>query len=105
MYGIFLIVSLVGFGLFMMLNTGAIWFYFEMIQMLFDAEQTTIQTIAKFTTALLTVLALSVTLSLYVIGMGLLYFTLREIQEATGLKKRIQSIGKKRRAFGLEVET
>jgi len=50
------------------------------------------------------VLVLSVTLSLYVIGMGLLYFTLREIQEATGLKERIQLIGKKRRAFGLEVE-
>jgi len=104
MYGIFIIVTLVGFGLFMMLNTGAIWFYFEMIQMLFDAEQTTIQTISKCISAFLTMLALSATLSLYVIGMGLLYFTLREIQEATGLKERIQSIGKKRRAFGLEVE-
>ncbi len=104
MYGIFLIVSLVGFGLFMMLNTGAIWFYFEMVQMLFDAEQTTIQTIARWVTAFLTIFILNVTLSLYVIGMGLLYFTLREIQEASGLKERIQSIGKKRRAFGLEVE-
>ncbi len=104
MYGIFLLVSLVGFGLFMMLNTGALWFYFEMVQMLFHTEQTTIQTLAKWTTAFLMILAFSVTLSLYVIGMGLLYFTLREIQEATGLKERIQSIGKKRRAFGLEVE-
>ena len=105
MYGVFLIVSLVGFGLFMMLNTGAIWFYFEMIQMLFDAEQTTIQTLAKWITAFLMILVFSVTVSLYVIGMGLLYFTLREIQEATGLKERIQSIGKKRRAFGLEIES
>jgi len=104
MYGIFLIVSLVGLGLFMMLNTGAIWFYFEMVQMLFDAEQSTIQALAKGMTAFLMILVFSATLSLYVIGMGLLYFTLREIQEAAGLKERILSIGKKRRAFGLEVE-
>jgi len=47
----------------------------------------------------------NVVIPLIFISMGLLYFSLLEIKEAHGLKERIASLGKKRRAFGLEVES
>lgn len=104
MYGLFLIISMISFAFFILLNSSVVWFYFEVVQWNFDANTSTIAVVAKWFTLFLIVFIFNLVIPLIFISMGLLYFSLLEIKEAHGLKERIASLGKKRRAFGLEVE-
>jgi len=104
MYGLFLIISLVSLAFFVLINTSVVWFYFEVIQWNFDAETSTLAAITKWFSIFLIIFISNIVIPLIIISMGLLYFSLLEVKEAGGLMERIASLGKKRRAFGLEVE-
>lgn len=104
MYGLFFIISLVSLAFFILINTSIVWFYFEVIQWNFDAETSTLAAITKWFSIFLIIFIANIVIPLIIISMGLLYFSLLEVKEAGGLMERIASLGKKRRAFGLEVE-
>lgn len=104
MYGLFLIISLVSLAFFALINTSVVWFYFEVIQWNFDAETSTVSTVAKWFSMFLIIFIANIVIPLIIISMGLLYYSLLEVKEAGGLMERIALLGEKRRAFGLEVE-
>ena len=104
MYGLFLLTMLVALASFLLINSTVVWFYFEVIQWNVVADKSTMETAAGLFAAGTTMFIFNIIFPLVIAGMGFLYFTLKEIKEANGLMQRIDNLGKKRRAFGLEME-
>ncbi len=105
MYGLSLITLLVTIAVFLLVNSTILWFYFEVIQWNFDVEKSTMKVVAELFTATTSMFMFNIILPLIIVSMGLLYFSLKEAKEANGLMERIENLGTKRRAFGLETES
>lgn len=102
--GVFLTVALLAFFLFSILDTMVLWFFFEPITWLLPFEQETLDNITIILLTFFSMLSLHLLLSMIFIGIGLLYYSLLEIQEATSLLQKIRNIGQTRYIKGLERE-
>jgi uncharacterized membrane protein SpoIIM required for sporulation len=101
-----LVVSLAIVGLLFFLITDSVIlsFFIDLVPWVVPLEGAALQ---QFNTVLLTFILffiLHLVFAMFVIGFGLLYYTLREIREATHLRARVQEIGTVRRIKGLERE-
>lgn len=102
--GLFSLLLSIGFLFFMITDTSLIWFYIQFVSMNLALEQ---ESMDQFTVISLTFIAMLVVLLIYplmVNGIGLLYSTLLEIQEAPNLSERIQNIGKTKMVQGMVKE-
>jgi len=101
---VMLVFLMIGFLFFALLDTVLFSWYLNVIRWLFGAEGEQLadwRTIVQVGTS---VFLLFLLLGLVVLGMGLLYYTLREVQEATGLRQKIAQIGQQPSIRGLEKE-
>ncbi len=102
--GIGLLFLVLGWTLFSIVNSQVGAMLFQVINWLVIAEQPVLdEWSVRLTTFLLMVIA-NFIWALLLIGFALLYYTLREINEATELSDRIERIGQTERIRGLERE-
>lgn len=105
LFGLFFIFSIISLLFFLLLDTPFLWSIFQFIAMNFSFEQSSMDLMAAIMMTFATMLLLYLEMILFLIGTGLLYYTLVEIKEAPSLTKKIQHIGMQRRIRGLERES
>ena len=102
--GMAILLLVLGLTLFSIINSAVAQLFFQMINWLVYAEQAVLDEWSlRVNTFLLVAIANFIWLLLF-FGSALLYYTLREINEATALRKRVSTIGQSRRIRGLERE-
>ena len=104
MLGLFFTLVLCGTLFFLLLDTGILWFLLDAFSMNFFFSE---ENGMLFSTVLATFISMFVLLlifGLWAAGLGLQYFSNREVHEATFLKERIKNIHVQRRIRGLERE-
>lgn len=89
---------------FSLLDTGLFWSFLNLASWVVSLEPEAMETFSAILLAVLTYFFQYVAFAYILAGFGLLYYTLREINSAEGLRKKIQSIGQKRLLRGLEQE-
>ncbi|PSR12704.1 MAG: hypothetical protein DA408_20100 [Bacteroidetes bacterium] len=102
--GLMSLLLVLGLLLFSFTNTIVIELLFRLVNWLVTAEQVVLD---EWSLRLDTFLLVSITNFIWIIvllGLALLYFTLREINEATDLKARVAALGEPHRIKGLERE-
>ena len=103
--GVFMLLLSIGFLFFLITDTSLIWFYIQFVSMNLALEQDSMN---QFTIVSLTFIAMLVLYLIYPLitnGIGLLYSSLLEIQEAPDLKERIQNIGQTKMVQGMVKES
>ncbi len=101
---LFFVLVLVGILLFSITDTLLLWLFLDLVTWIVDLEKAYMD---QFSAALLTATSmffLYLVFSFVLTGMGLLYFTLLEIQEAPDLHEKLNHFGKVERIRGLEKE-
>lgn len=104
-FGLMLVLILVGLLFFLITDTMLLWFYLDLISWIVPLEEAAMK---EFSTVLLTFISLFIlhlVFAMFIISFGLLYYTLREVLEAGHLRTRVQQIGMVRRIKGLEQES
>lgn len=104
LFSIFSTVSFLSFFLFSIMDTMVLWFFFEPITWLLPFEQDLLNNVTVILLTFCTMLSLHLLFSMILIGVGLLYYSLLEVQEATSLLEKIRNIGQRRYLKGLERE-
>ena len=102
--GVFLILLMVGFLFFSILDTSILWFYFEMLSWVFNFEQTTLDNLSSILLTFISMFTLMLITSMMLAGFGLLYYSLLEIKEAYSLKERVKTLGVQKQIRGLDKE-
>lgn len=102
--GVFFILACIGMLFFSIMDTTVLWFYFEMIGWNLSLTQDNLNDLLVVLFAFTSVFVLSLIVPLVFMSIGLLYYTLLEINEAPSLWKRIQTIGTGKRIQGIEKE-
>lgn len=104
LYGLYFIFCLVGFLVSFIIDSEFLLFMFQIIKwnVYLDADSTNELLSVLFSIS--SFFVFSLLLSAMVIGFGILYETLVELREATFLKERVMSLGKKRMIKGMERE-
>jgi uncharacterized membrane protein SpoIIM required for sporulation len=99
------IMLLLGLTLFSLVDSVFIDLFFQFLNWLISAEQLVLdEWSVRINTFFLLCIANFIWVML-LLGFGLLYFSLREIKEAPGLKEKLSHIGQNNRLKGLERET
>jgi len=101
---LFLTLSLVGLLFFSIIDTMVLWTFLDLISWVVQFEESTMNELSVVLLTFTTMFFLQLILGLLLTGIGLLYYSLKEIQEANYLKERIRRIGLQRRIQGLERE-
>ncbi|MFK7934257.1 MAG: stage II sporulation protein M, partial [Saprospiraceae bacterium] len=104
LFGLFLSVTLLALFLFSILDTMVLWFFFEPLTWLFPYDQATLDNLNVMLLTFITMLSLHLLLAIIFVGIGLLYYSLLEVQEATSLLEKVRRIGATRFIKGLERE-
>lgn len=102
--GLFLLISLVSFLFFNIMDTMIIGFYFDVLTWFFSFEQIVMDQIAAVALTFITILLLLMIFQLYIVAYELLASSLTEIKTASQFRQRIQSISIPQRIRGLEKE-
>jgi len=89
---------------FTLLDTILSYFYFQFLSWLFSFEQAVMDEITTIALTFATMLVLLLIAAALLLGFGILYYTLREMTEATSLLAKVQTIGTTQRIRGLEKE-
>ena len=103
-FGLFSILLVLGILFFMLTDSTVLWFFVGLLEWVIHFDQ---QIMNEITTVLLTFIALFVMcliFSLFLLGLALLYYSLKEIVDATSLKADIQQIGAQNKLRGLDRE-
>jgi uncharacterized membrane protein SpoIIM required for sporulation len=95
---------LVGLLFYSLVNTVLAWFFLDLVTWVVSLDQAGMDQLSVVLLAFLSVCLLYLVSAMLLLGGGLLYYTLLEIQEAPGLRQRIQEIGLQTRIRGLEKE-
>lgn len=101
---VMLVFLLIGFLFFSLLDTGLYWLYLDLVSWVSNAEGSKLEglsTILQVTTSMLMIFLI---LGVILLGFGLLYYTLLEIQQAPGLRAKMEQIGESHQIRGLEKE-
>ncbi len=102
--GLLLVLVLVGALFFLINDTMLMGFYLNLVSWVISLDEAGMQQLSAVLLTFTTLFVLQMVLVLFIIGFGLLYYTLREIAEATYLRARIRDIGLAKRIKGLEQE-
>lgn len=103
--GLFLILLLLSALFFTLLDTLLSFFYLEVLSWIFNFEQDKLDVITVIALTFIAMLGILLILVIFLLGFGVLYYSLREIAEATSLSKSIQTVGTTKHIRGLERET
>jgi hypothetical protein len=101
---LFMTLSLVGLLFFSIIDTMVVWTFLELVSWVIQLEESLMDELSIVLLTFNTMFFLHLILGLLLTGMGLLYYSLKEIQEANHLKEKIRDIGRQRRIQGLERE-
>ncbi len=101
----FFIFYLIGILFYTFIDTGLLWFFFEVIGWNFSLDQNTMDLFLSVLLAFTSIFFISLIFSMMVIGQSFQYYTLLEIEEAPSLKERIKFIGGGKRIQGMEAES
>ncbi len=101
---LFFIFYLTGILFYTFIDTGLLWFYFDVIGWNFSLDKATMDQFLSFLLAFTSIFFISLIFSMMVIGQSLQYYTLLEIEEAPSLKEKIKYIGREKRIQGMEAE-
>jgi uncharacterized membrane protein SpoIIM required for sporulation len=99
-YGLFIMLALIGVIYFFMIDSPLIYFYFEIINWNLSMERETIKEIILMLMVFTSFFAVNLILPMVLIGNGLVYFSLVEIDEAHDLNERIETLVQKEKAGG-----
>lgn len=105
MLSLFFIYFLTGILFYTFIDTGLLWFYFDVIGWNFSLDKDAMDQLLSILLAFTSIFFISLIFSLMVIGQSLQYYTLLEIEEAPSLKEKIKYIGGSQRIQGLEKES
>ncbi len=101
---LFLTLSLVGLLLFSLLDTMIMWTFLDLISWVVQFEEQLMNELSVVVLTFTTTFFLHMITGMLLTGIGIIYYSLREIQQADALRARVQTIGKQRRIQGLERE-
>ncbi len=101
---LFFIYYLTGILFYTFIDTGLIWFYFDVIGWNLSLNKDAMDQFLSVLLAFTSVFFISLIFSMMMIGQSLQYFTLLEIEEAPSLKEKIKYIGGEKLIQGMEVE-
>lgn len=104
MWGLFASLLLLGFLFFSITDTMLLSFYLDLVNLVVYLEQEAMNQLSVVLLTFITMLAFYLVYTLILIGMGLLYHSLIEINEAQDLKEKIKSIGQSHQIKGLAKE-
>lgn len=102
--GLYLLLVLISILFYAFMDTALLWFFFEMVGWNLSLEQTVMDQVLSMLLAFSSIFFMSLIYIIMVIGGGLVYFTLLEIEEAPSLKERIKHIGLRKRIQGMDAE-
>ncbi len=102
--GLALILSLLGSIYFFVFNSPFLFFYFEIITWNLNVAPETLSKIFQIFITFLSLFAMGIVVPIVLIGIGLKFHSLLEINEANELKQRISNIGFKKQRYGMDVE-
>ena len=105
MMGLYATLLLTGLLFLMILDAAVFQIIFQAIGLNVNFQDRELKDFYTVLSAFSTVLLLKMIFAMMLIGFGLLFYTLREIKDATVLKERIRHIGSQRKIRGLERET
>ncbi|HMQ49947.1 MAG TPA: stage II sporulation protein M [Saprospiraceae bacterium] len=102
--GLYLLLFFSAFLFFLLIDTSLIWFFLDVISWLVHLKE---EAMLNFSTIVLTFITLFIFQMLFamvLLGIGLQYYTLKEIKEAETLRSRIRYIGQHKNIKGIEIE-
>ncbi len=102
--GLALILSLLGSIYFFVFNSPFLFFYFEIITWNLNVAPETLSKLFQIFITFLSLFAMGIVVPIVLIGIGLKFHSLLEINEAGELKQRINNIGYKKQRYGMDVE-
>lgn len=102
--GLALILSVLGSIYFFIFNSPFLFFYFEIITWNLNVEPEILGKLFQVFMTFISLFAMGIVVPIILIGIGFKFHSLMEINEATGLKQRISSIGIKKQRYGMDVE-
>lgn len=94
-YGLFLLLTLVSFILYFFIDSPVVWFLLNVFKWNVLLGQETVNQVYDFTLRLVTLFSINFLLFITLAGTALQYFSLKEINDAGNLRKRIALIGTK----------
>jgi len=101
---VMLVFMMIGFLFFSLLDTVLFWLYLDLISWVSTAEGSELEALSIILQVGTSVFMIFLILGLMIMGFGLLYYTLQEIQEAPGLRQKVAQIGEHQQIRGLEKE-
>ncbi len=101
---VFLLLTLSAGLFFSVLDTTLVWGFLNLTSWVIRLEPQAMQDFSAILLAALTYFFHYVAFAFILAGFGLLHYTLKEITDAEGLRKKIENIGQKRLLRGLEQE-
>ena len=105
MLGLFVILFLIGLLFYNFMDSGLLWFYLDVIGWNFAFDEEGMNWLLSIMVAFSSVFFINLIFSIMIIGIGIQYFTLWEIEDAPSLKEKIKFIGSGRRIHGMEKES
>ena len=102
--GLALILSLLGSIYFFVFNSPFLFFYFEIITWNLNVAPETLSKIFQIFITFVSLFTMGMVVPIVLIGIGLKFHSLVEINEAAELKQRISNIGFKKQRYGMDVE-
>ncbi|MEM1215189.1 MAG: stage II sporulation protein M [Bacteroidota bacterium] len=103
-FGLNLLNLLLGLALFTLVNSVFVGLFFQLLNWIIAGDQAFLDAWSWRITTFLLVLIASFIWSMLFTGTYLLYFSLRETKDATGLREQLAQIGQQKRLRGLERE-
>lgn len=101
---VMLVFLMVGFLFFSLLDTALFWLYLDLISWVSTAEGSELEALSVILQVGTSMFMIFLILGLMIMGLGLLYYSLLEIQAAPGLRERVSKIGQHQQIKGLEKE-
>ncbi len=98
------ILLLVGLLFFAITDSVLLWFYLDLVSWLVNVSEDNMTELSAIVLTFVTMFFTNLIFCLFVIGFGLLYYTLKEIKEAYYLRQQVQNITLAKRIRGLEQE-
>lgn len=90
--GYFIMISLVVFIILFFINTSVAWFLIESSHQIIGLESGAYYKVIEVIAVTIKVFSFNISVALLITGFSLLYFNVREINTATGLKKQLKKI-------------
>lgn len=101
---VMLVFLMIGFLFFSLLDTGLFWLYLDLVSWVSSAEGSELEAISVILQVTTSMFMIFLIWGVILMGFGLLYYVLLEIQETPGLREKVENIGQSHQIRGLEKE-